>query len=65
VGIPERKRPLGRTRHRWEDNIKTSQRNKVGECGLESSGLELVPVVGPCEHCNKYPLSIKGKGFID
>jgi len=23
VGKPERKRPLGRPRHRWEDNIKT------------------------------------------
>jgi hypothetical protein len=22
VGKPERKRPHGRTRHRWEDNIK-------------------------------------------
>jgi len=22
VGKPERKRPLGRSRHRWEDNIK-------------------------------------------
>jgi hypothetical protein len=22
VGRPERKRPLGRSRHRWEDNIK-------------------------------------------
>jgi hypothetical protein len=22
VGKPERKRPLGRHRHRWEDNIK-------------------------------------------
>jgi hypothetical protein len=24
VGKPEGKRPLGRLRHRWEDNIKTS-----------------------------------------
>ena len=23
MGKPERKRPLGRPRHRWEDNIKT------------------------------------------
>jgi hypothetical protein len=23
VGKPEEKRPLGRPRHRWEDNIKT------------------------------------------
>jgi hypothetical protein len=24
--LPERKRPLGRNRHRWEDNIKTGLR---------------------------------------
>jgi hypothetical protein len=26
VGKPERKRPLGRPRHRWEDNIKMDLR---------------------------------------
>jgi hypothetical protein len=26
VGRPERKRPLGRPRHRWEDNIKMDLR---------------------------------------
>jgi hypothetical protein len=26
VGKPERKRPLGRPRRRWEDNIKTDHR---------------------------------------
>jgi len=31
VGKPEGKRPLGRTRHRWEDNIKTDLQ-EVG-CG--------------------------------
>jgi hypothetical protein len=29
VGRPERKRPLGRPRHRWEDNIKMD----LGEIG--------------------------------
>jgi hypothetical protein len=34
MGKPEGKRPLGRPRHRWEDNI------KLGTCesGNESSG---------------------------
>ena len=32
VGKPERKRPLGRPRHRWEDNIKKDFR-EVG-CDL-------------------------------
>jgi hypothetical protein len=27
VGKPERKTPLGRPRHRWEDNIKTDLRD--------------------------------------
>jgi len=31
VGIPEGKRPLGRPRHRWEDNI-TIDLQEVG-CG--------------------------------
>jgi hypothetical protein len=29
MGKPERRRPLGRPRHRWEDNIKIDLR-KVG-----------------------------------
>jgi len=31
VGKPEGKRPLGRTRHRWEDNIKVD----IQEVGCE------------------------------
>jgi hypothetical protein len=30
-GIPEGKRPLGRPRHRWEDNIRTDLREIVWE----------------------------------
>jgi hypothetical protein len=33
VGKPERKKPHGTLRHRWEDNI------KMGRCGLDTSGL--------------------------
>jgi hypothetical protein len=33
VGRPERKRPLGRTRRRWEDNIKMD----IGEIGIDGS----------------------------
>jgi hypothetical protein len=37
---PEGKRSLGILTHRWEDNIKNwSYRNRVGPCGLVSSGL--------------------------
>jgi hypothetical protein len=39
VGVPEGKRPLGRLKFRWEDNIKIDiKRNKMGGCGLDSSG---------------------------
>jgi hypothetical protein len=40
VGMPDGKRPLGRLRCRWEDNIKMDlKRNRVGWHGLDSSGL--------------------------
>jgi hypothetical protein len=32
VGIPEQKRPLGRARHRWEDNIKMDLKEIKWEC---------------------------------
>jgi hypothetical protein len=34
VGKPEGKRPLGRPRHRWEDNIKTYLRD-IGWGGMD------------------------------
>jgi hypothetical protein len=34
VGKPERKRPLGRPRHRWEDNIRMDLR-EIGWGGLD------------------------------
>ena len=33
VGKPEGKRPLGRLRRRWEDNIKTDLQEVGGGCG--------------------------------
>ena len=33
VGKPEGKRPLGRPRHRWEDNIKVDLQEVGGVCG--------------------------------
>jgi hypothetical protein len=38
VGKPEGKRPLGRPRHRWEDNIKMDLQ-EVGCGGMEWIGL--------------------------
>jgi hypothetical protein len=34
VGNPERKRPLGRSGHRWEDNIKMDLR-EIGWGGMD------------------------------
>ena len=33
VGKPEGKRPLGRSRRRWEDNLKTDLKEVGGDCG--------------------------------
>ena len=33
VGKPEGKRPLGKPRHRWEDNIKMDLQEVGGSCG--------------------------------
>jgi hypothetical protein len=33
MGKPEGKRPLGRPRRRWEDNIRRDLEEVVGDCG--------------------------------
>jgi hypothetical protein len=38
VGKPEGRRPLGRPRHRWEDNIKMDLREVGWGRGLDQSG---------------------------
>ena len=59
VGKPDGKRPLGRTRHRWEDNIKTDL-EEVG-CGFwtGSSWLRIGQVPGAFECVNEPSVSIK------
>jgi glutamate synthase domain-containing protein 2 len=55
AGKPEVKRPLGRTRRRWEDNFRTELReNRKVRCRLDSSGSGQV-----CEHSNEPSVSIK------
>jgi hypothetical protein len=41
VGKPEGKRPLGRPRRRWEDNIKRDFRKWKGIVGTGWSGLRI------------------------
>jgi hypothetical protein len=38
VGKPEGKRPLGRSRHRWEDRIRMDLRETGWGVGLDSTG---------------------------
>jgi hypothetical protein len=61
AGKPKRKRPLGRPGHR----IKMDLNNRVGGCGLDSSGSGLEPMVGSCEHENEPSGSIKGGKSLD
>jgi hypothetical protein len=58
----EGKRPLRRSRHRWDDNIRMDLKRigweSVWDC-IHSS------VVGSCEHGNETLGSIKGREFLD
>jgi hypothetical protein len=60
VGKPEGKRPLGRPRRRWVDNIKMDLREIGGD---EMDWIDLAQDSdqweGPCEHGNEPPGSIK------
>jgi hypothetical protein len=65
VGRPEGKRPLGRPRSRWEDNIKMYLR----EIGIDGANwIRLAqdsPVAGFCEHGNEPWGSIRKQDFFD
>ena len=66
VWKPEGKRPLGRPRCRWEDNIKLDiQEVGCGGCGLDRAGSELGQVAGTCECGNEPSSSIKCGEFLD
>ena len=56
VGKPEGKRPLGRPRRRWEDNIKMGGK---GLWGLDVVGSGYEKVAGACEYGNEPSGSIK------
>ena len=66
MGKPEGKRPLERTRRRWEDNIKMD----LEEVGCEGYGRDRADsgqgqAVGTCECGNEHPGSIKCREFLD
>jgi hypothetical protein len=60
VGKPKGKRPLGKPRRRWVDNIEIDlKRDRMGWYGLDRSGLEQGPVESSCEHCDEPSGSLK------
>jgi hypothetical protein len=61
VGRPEGRRPLGRTRRTWEDNIKMDLR----EIGFGDMDWIHGQVAGCCEHGDEPSVSIKCGEFLD
>ena len=59
LGKLERRRPLGRPRHRWEDNIRMDLQ-EVG-CGY----MDWRQVTGACECGNEPSGSVKCGEFLD
>jgi hypothetical protein len=56
-----KKKPTGRTRHRWESHIKLHRKTRmVSQCGLDSAG-----PMGCAEHRNDPSSSLKGGLFGD
>ena len=66
MGKPEGKRPLGRPRRRWEDNIETDlQEVRYGGTDWIDLAQDREKVAGTCE-CGNEPLgSIKCGEFLD
>ena len=66
VGKPEGKRPLGRSRRRWEDNIKMDlQEVGCGGYGLDRAGSGWRQVAETCERGNEHSGSVKCGEFLD
>jgi hypothetical protein len=61
VGKPEAKRPLGRPRRRWEDNIKRYIEKVGGDCG---DWMERAQDRDTCEYGNEHSVSINAGNFL-
>jgi len=62
VGTPEGKRPLGRARRRWKDNIKVYVKGKVGRVGSWNRSDQ---VTGACERGSQFLGSVNCGEFLD
>jgi hypothetical protein len=58
---PEGKRPLGKPRRRWEDNIKMDLQEVGGGCG---DWMELAQVAGTCGYGEEISGSINAGNFL-
>jgi hypothetical protein len=65
VGRSKRKRPFGRTKHRWEVNIMNINCYGNSTCGLDPSGSSQGSVTGSCELGDTRSGSIKVGEFLD
>ena len=67
VGKPEGKKPLGKTRYTWKDNINIDVQDVGwgGGHGLNRSNLGYGQVAGICECGNELLGSIKCGEFLD
>ena len=66
VGKPDGMGPLGRPRHRWEDNMKMNlQEVECEGYGLDRAGLGEGQMAGICECGNEPSGSIKCGEFLD
>jgi hypothetical protein len=66
VGRLEGRRPLGRCRRRWVDNITMDLSEKgFGGCGLDSFGSGYGKLAFSCEHGNEPSVSLKCREFLD
>jgi len=63
-GKPEGKRPLGRPRRRWEDNIRMDIR-EIRWGDVDWKHLDQGLVAGSCEHSNERSGSITGGEFFE
>jgi hypothetical protein len=65
VGKPEGKRPLGRPRRRWDDNLKAYSGSGICGCGLDRAGSGQRQLTGTCDCGNELSGFVKCGEFLD
>jgi hypothetical protein len=65
VGRTERKKSLGRLRHRWEDIIKWILKAQTGMVWVGFIRLKVGTIVGLSEQCNKPLNPMNGRKFLE